>query len=55
MSDEIERPAPPLTKDCKHCGYMVKFIRSVPRVGVLPEAHRYRCFKCNHVVADTRE
>ena len=34
---------------CLHCGHLMRLVRTVPKVGALPEFLVFRCPSCNEV------
>lgn len=42
-SDSRESPAPPL---CPRCGKAMTLVRTVPRLGPLPELRSFHCLTC---------
>jgi hypothetical protein len=47
MSAEPEpSPSPP---NCPSCRQAMKLIRTVPRLGAIPELHIFSCFSCGEV------
>jgi hypothetical protein len=40
------------TRPCPTCARAMKLIDSVPAMDGLPEAHTFRCFGCNEVIAE---
>jgi DNA-directed RNA polymerase subunit RPC12/RpoP len=47
----LERPLPV----CPVCGERMLLVRSVPKLGRLPELVSYRCATCNHVQTEAVE
>ena len=46
------RQAPPL---CPHCRKPMDFVRSVPKIGALPELRTYQCKPCRETVTEADE
>jgi hypothetical protein len=41
-----QRPADQSTPLCPHCGQPMRLVRTVPRLGGLPELHTFECRPC---------
>jgi uncharacterized Zn finger protein len=44
----------PLKDICEVCGAEMALVRTVPKVGGLPELHTYHCEACGHVTTKSR-
>ena len=51
MHDDHHKPVPP----CPRCRKPMGFVRSVPKVGALPELRTYQCKPCRETVTEADE
>ncbi len=49
--DAAQQPTPV----CPNCGKPMLFVRSVPKIGALPELRTYNCGSCGETVTEAAE